>query len=469
MKVSQEKTGDLTSLIKIEIQQADYQPEVDKQLKDQRKKLQLPGFRVGQVPLSMVKKMYENTLVAQEVEKLINENLYKYIQDNNMKVLCSPMANNEKNPQNPTGPIKDFTLFFDVALQPEFDLDLSKINTTFYQVEPTKENVDSYIENLCKRFGKQEQAEAIDEKDLVYGRLVELDDQEKEKKGGLNVYTSIAIDKIPLATVKKQFIGKKKDAEIKIKPAKLFKDDNLLASFLHISKDEAKGFDSQCNFKVDSIERVTPAEINSELFKKVYPAKDIQNEQQFTEAIKEELSNNYANTVNIHFMNTVSDTLQHEVKFSLPEEFLKKWLIENNHDKKKEDLEAEFPKFLDAMRWQLIESKICEQYNITVNKQEVVDYFQNELLPMYFPVFEGETEEQKQQREHHLTEIANNMAADKEQSRKGYDYVLDRKLIKVLRENTVCKLEKVALDDYLKIVSQNNQKNSNKEKTEKSE
>lgn len=468
MKVSQEKTGELTSLIKIEIQQEDYQQELDKQLKNQRKKLQLPGFRAGQVPLSMVKKMYEEPFTVEQIEKLINDNLYKYIQDNKIKVLGSPMANDEKTPKAQSGQ-KDFVFFFDIAIQPEFDLDLSKIQTTYYQVEPAKEDIENYLENTLRRFGQQEKAEEIGEKDLIYGHLTELDEQDNKKEGGLEVYTSIAIDKISLVTVKKQFIGKKKEAEIKIKPAKLFKNDNALASFLHLSKEEAKGFDSQCSFKVESIERVIPAEVNAELFQKVYPSKDIKDEKQFKEAIKEELSSNYLNTTNVQFINTVSDTLEKEIKFSLPEEFLRKWLIENNRDKKAEDIEAEFPKYLNAIRWQLIEGKICEQYNITVDRQEVIDYFKNDILPMYFPVFGNETEEQKAQRQQRLSEIADNMAANQEQMRKGYDAVMDKKLITVLKEHTACKLEKIALDDYLKVVSKDNTDNSNKKEAEKSE
>ena len=459
MKVSQEKTGDLTSLIKIEIQEADYQQEVEKQLRIQRKKMNIPGFRPGQVPFSMVKRMYETPVMAQEIENLMSQNLYKFIDDNKIKVLGSPMANDEKTPKADFQKDKDFTFYFDIAIEPEFDLDLKKVKSTIYEIEPQEEQIDKFVEDTCMRFGKVETPEQIGEKDMVYGHLVELQEDGSKKEGGIDTNTTMYVERIALATIKKQFIGKKKDATIRFKPSKALKDANFLASFIHKSKDDVKDFSSDCDFTVISIHRMTPAEKNADLFNKVYPNKDIKDEKQFRELAKQDLAKTYTRESDSFFLNQTSETLVKETKFDIPEEFLKRWLLATSKDKKsKEDIEDNFEKYLDGIRWQIIESKIASQFNISVKEEDVINYFKTELLPSYFPALPDETEEQAKEREEHLTEVAKNMLNEKDQTRQVYNYLFDRQMTKTLKENTKLTTKKVSMGDFIKEVSPNEEK-----------
>ncbi len=153
MKVSQENNGVLTSLVKVEVEANYYKQEVEHQLREQRKKMTMPGFRPGQVPMSMVKKMYGVAVKAQAIENVMSDNLYKFIEDNKIKVLGSPLANDEKTPKADFEKENNFTFYFDVAQQPEFDLDLKKHEATSYEIEPTDEMLDKFIADTCMRFG----------------------------------------------------------------------------------------------------------------------------------------------------------------------------------------------------------------------------------------------------------------------------------------------------------------------------
>jgi trigger factor len=232
MKVSQENIGDLTAVIKIEVEENDYKEKVEKQLRDYRKKANMPGFRVGQVPLSVVKKMYERPVRGEEIEKIMSDSLYKYIEDNKIKVLASPLADNERTKQVDWDNEKEFTFYFDIAIQPEINVDLEKEKPVLYDINPTEEMLNKFIDDIRYRYGKVESPETVGESDMVYGHLEELNEQGEKKEGGVDTNTTIFVDKIALETIKKKFIGKKKDDKIVFKINKAIKDASQLASML---------------------------------------------------------------------------------------------------------------------------------------------------------------------------------------------------------------------------------------------
>ena len=471
MKVSQENNGVLTSLVKIEVEGNDYKPEVEKQLREQRKKMSVPGFRPGQVPMSMVKKMYGVAAKAQAIERVMSDNLYKYIDDNKIKVLGSPLANDEKTPKADFERDDNFVFYFDVAQQPEFELDLKKEKAVLYEIEPTEEMLNKFIEDTCMRFGKVESPEQIGEKDMAYGHLVEVDENGAKKENGIDINTTLYIERIALKTVKDKFLGKKKDDTVTFKPSKALKDATQLATFLRMKQEEAKEFSADCQFTISSIQRMTPAELNEDLFKKVYKDKDVKDEQSFRQAAKEDLMNAYKRESDNYFLNKTSEELVKNVKFDLPEEFLKRWLVATSQrEEAKKDIEDRFDKYLDGIRWQIIETKIAETGNVKVTDQDVINYYKTELLPSYFPAMPDETEEQKKEREGHLDSVAHNMLNEREQTKQVYNYLFDKQITDVLKNNMKVTLKKVNMDEFIKEVSpQTEEKKTAKKKTAKAE
>lgn len=466
MKVSQEPNGEMLSLIKIEIEENDYAQEVDKQLKSQRKNMHIPGFRTGQVPMSMVKKMYYAPIKAQQIERLMSDNLYKYIDDNKIKVLGSPLANDEKTPRADFEKDTNFTFYFDVATAPEFDLDLKKHKADSYEIEPTDEMIDKFIEDTRSRYGKMETPESVEEKDMLYGHIEELNEDGTNKEDGVNADTTIYMDRIALATIKKQFIGKKKDAAITFKPAKAFKDVNILANVLRKSADEVKDFASDCKFTITSITRLIPAEMNEEFYKKVYRDKEIKDEKAFRQAAIEELKKSYERESDTYFLNRASQDLVNNVKFALPEEFLKRWIIATADEKTpKQEIEQNIDKYIEGIRWQIIENRVAEMHNISVKDDDILNYYKTELLPAYFPAVPDETEEQKKEREEHMNNVAHNMLKEQQQTRQVYNYLFDRQMTNVLKQEMKVTIKKVNMDEFVKVVTPKTEKKTTKKKT----
>jgi trigger factor len=194
--------------------------------------------------------------------------------------------------------------------------------------------------------------------------------------------------------------------------------------------------------------------MNEDFFNRAYKDKGIKTEEDFKKIAEEDLKNTYKKEADSYFVNKLTESLTKNTKFDLPVEFLKRWLVETSDGKlKKEDVEGNFTKYENGIRWQLIEGKLAETYLLDVKNEEIKDYYKNELFPSYFPVPENETEEQKKDREKHMDELATNMIQNKEQTKQVFDYLFENKLTDCLKKNTKYTTKKISIDDFIKEVS----------------
>lgn len=453
MNVTKETTGDLTAVLKIEVSSEDYKEAVEKELKNYRKKANMPGFRPGQVPMGLIKKMYEKPVRAEQVQNVMTEAMYKYIDDNKIELLGTPMANNDKTPQIDWDNQFDYTFYFDIALQPSFDIDLSSQNTTYYRITPTDDILNRFVEDIQRRFGKFEVPETVGENDLVYGEIKELDQEGNVKEGGIQTPTSLSVDLISMVTIKKKFLGAKKDDVIVFNLAKAFKNVTELAAMLRIDKEKAKEFKSDVEFRISSISRITKHELNEELYSKAYANRNIKTEEEFRQAAKEDLVNTYSKEADRYFLNETSKQLVETSKIELPDEFMKRWLIETNQGKVDEkEITDNYNTYRDSIKWQLIESKLMEKYKLEVSKDEIKTYYKDALISNYFPVVENETEEQKNEREKSIEKIADNMLENKEQGKQVYEYLFDQKLTATLKSQTKCEIKEISMEDFSQLI-----------------
>lgn len=453
MNVTKETTGDLTAVLKIEVSSEDYKEAVEKELKNYRKKANMPGFRPGQVPMGLIKKMYEKPVRAEQVQNVMTEAMYKYIGDNKIELLGTPMANNDKTPQIDWDNQFDYTFYFDIALQPSFDIDLSSQNTTYYRITPTDDILNRFVEDIQRRFGKFEVPENVGENDLVYGEIKELDQEGNVKEGGIQTPTSLSVDLISMVTIKKKFLGAKKDDVIVFNLAKTFKNVTELAAMLRIDKEKAKEFKSDVEFRISSISRITKHELNEDLYSKAYANRNIKTEEEFRQAAKEDLVNTYSKEADRYFLNETSKQLVETSKIELPDEFMKRWLIETNQGKVDEkEITDNYNTYRDSIKWQLIESKLMEKYKLEVSKDEIKTYYKDALISNYFPVVENETEEQKNEREKSIEKIADNMLENKEQGKQVYEYLFDQKLTATLKSQTKCEIKEISMEDFSQLI-----------------
>ncbi|MFA6705706.1 MAG: trigger factor [Bacteroidales bacterium] len=452
MKVTKENTDEKTAILRIDISEQDYAQKLDEQLKTYRRKANVPGFRPGQVPMGMIKKIYEAPIRAEIIEKTISDVMYEYLENEKVDILGYPLSNDEKTKID-WDTQKDYTFYFDIALQPQFEINLDNIEETYYNIEPSEEMLVKFIEDLQRRFGQFSSPEKIEEIDLVYGEVLELDNEGNVKEDGIKTSTSLAVNMIAQKTIQDQFIGKEKDSEIVFNIAKAFPNEIDLASMLRIDKEKAKDFSSDVKFVVSSINRVVAHELNEELFEKAYKNQDIKTIEDFRQRAKKDLSETYTRESDRFFTNAATQKIVKETVFELPDEFMKRWLVSNSQGKlSAEQVEKDYTMYEESLKWQLIETKLSEKFSLSISKEEVKTYFKEALLGNYFPQAEDETEEQAQERIEAMENVAENMMKNQEQTKQVYDYLFDQKLSKALRENLKVKEKSVTVEEFTKMV-----------------
>ena len=457
MKVTKEATGDLTAVLRIDISSEDYANKVEEQLKNYRKKANVPGFRPGQVPMGMIKKLYEKSLRAEEIQKLLTDSMYDFIESEKIRTLGHPLANDEKTGDIDWDNQNEFTFYFDIAIQPEIELNLENVEETYYNIVPTEEMINKFIEDIQRRFGKFSSPEEIGENDLVYGEITELDEEGNEKENGIKTPTSIAINMIAQKTIQKKFISKAKDSEIVFNLSKAFTNATDVASMLKISKEEAEEFKSDVKFTVSSINRVELAQLDEVFFENAYRGQDIKTIEQFRERAIKDLSGTYSREAERYFLNEASTRLVENSGFELPDEFMKKWLIANNEGKVDAvKIEKEYDSYKNSLKWQLIENNIIEKYSVDISQQDLKDYYINFVLSNYFPLQGNETPEQETERINTMDKIANDMLKNKEQSKQIYEYLFDQKLVSVLKSNMKVNVKDISVEDFTKMIQEKN-------------
>ncbi|NCC17527.1 MAG: trigger factor [Bacteroidia bacterium] len=459
MKVTKENTGNLTAVLRIDIAQEDYTPKLEEQLKSYRRKANVPGFRPGQAPIGMIKKMYEIPLRAEIIEKAMSDAMYDYIDKEKVRILGYPLANEEKTVIDWNNQ-KEFTFYFDIALEPEFDINLENIEETYYEIEPSEEMLDNFVIDIQRRFGQFSSPESIEEGDMIYGEIIEVDEEGNVKEGGIKEQTSIFIDKIAQKTIQKKFIGKQKDSEIIFNPSKAFPKVEDKALVLRIKDKEAVNeFNSDVKFIVSSINRVVLHELNEELFEKAYKGSEIKTPEEFRQRAKEDLSQTYKRETDTFFTNEITKKIVEQTAFELPDEFMKRWIASNSQGKlSEEEVQNNYQQYQESLKWQLIESKLTEKYSIEVTKEDIKGYLKEAVIKNYFPTLEDQTPEQEKERMEAIEGIAENMLKNQEQTKQVYEYLFDQKLTSILLEKSKTTKKSVSIEEFTELIQNQTKK-----------
>ena len=446
MNVTQESTGDLTAILKLTLVEEDYREAVDKQLKDYRKKANMPGFRQGHVPMGMIKKMYGTSVLADEVNKLVSEGLNKHIINNKVDVLGYPLPNEEKSKQLDFDGQNEFDFYFDIAIAPEINIELSdKISVPYYSLKITDEEVDKAVNDVKVRFGEEETPEISEEGHSLQGNFVQLDTDENKVEGGTENAAFFNIDDIKLKTIKSKFIGKKIDDKIVFNPMKAFKDEAKVNHLLGIT-DENEAVNADYEFTINKIILVKEAEINEDLFKKVYPNDDIKTEEDFRGKIAGELKQHYTRDTDRQFLADTINKLIELVDITLPDEFMKRWLLESNQGKiTKEQIDTQYDSYAKTFRWQLIEGKLMEKHADAV---KVDDEAIKDKVRAYFTQMGGAGAMADQ-----MEGIIDSVLQNKEEKQRIQNDLMDEKYIALFKENIKLKEKEVDSKKFSEIVS----------------
>tara|TARA_B100002003_G_C14129013_1_gene543074 strand:+ start:91 stop:1446 length:1356 start_codon:yes stop_codon:yes gene_type:complete len=450
MRITQSKTENQLATLTVEVDEKDYKDKINKILKDYRKNVQIPGFRKGKTPISIINKKYRISVTTEQVNKLLQDEMYKYITENKVKVLGSPMPKPNENPIN-WEKDSDFSFDFEIGLAPEFNMEITKKDKlNFYKIEVDKKLLNQYCNDIAKRYGKMASADFSQEGDLIFCNIEQLYLDGKVMENGIKNEATVSIEFIDDKKIKKQFIGVKIGDSFKVNVTKAFNNHTDLSAMLNIEHEAIHKLTSkEFQFTVKKVNRLTPAEFDSELFDKMYGKGKIKTIKEFKTKIKDEAESNLLTESDRFLKNDVVNYLMEKNQFDIPDDFLKRWLVKTSEKPITfEQVESEYDIYSKSLKWQLIENRITEDYKIKVTKEEVLEDTKK-LIAIQMKQYGQPNADEKQ-----LTDIANNILKNKEERKKMYNKLLDKRTLLVYKENFQIKEKKISYDDFVKLASE---------------
>ena len=382
MNIELNKIDDLNAELSIKINAEDYNPRIEKKLKEYRKSAQIPGFRKGMVPMGHIKKLYGQSVKVQEINEVIHESLYNYLKDSEIGILGEPMISLEKSDKIENwDSVDEIGFIFDLGLRPEIDIKLTKKNKIqYHKIEIKPEQIDLHVEETAKRLGTIEDVEEITEEDLIVTDIKQLDADGNLLEDGIEAKDAfIRVASIVDEEIKKTFIGKKKEDVFTFNPKKAFQNDAEISSLLKIEKADAENLDCDFQITINQIRRVIAAELNADLFEKAFKEEGITTIEQFRERIQKDLETNNNTYQRAKFQEIARKYMIDKYAPTLPEEFLKRWLVETDKDLTTEKLEDMWNDYRKSFQWQLILDKIANDNDIKVEENDVVEKAKDEV------------------------------------------------------------------------------------------
>lgn len=448
MKVTLDKPTAQRGLITVNIQQADYAAQVEKALKDYRKKAQLPGFRPGMVPLGIIKKRVGPSIKAEEVDKAVTKALFDYIREEKLAVLGQPLPDETQEPQR-IETQDDFTFRFDVALEPEFDATLTaKDQIPYYDITVDDARVDEQVKGFQQRAMHPVEAKEYEDGDVLRGNICELDENKAPKEGG------VAADEVSLMPKyfkaddqKAYFEGAKKGDSVIFNPS-VANDGNEaeMGAILKMPKEEAVKHTGEFMFTITDISRMAPHPVDQELFDQVYGKDAVKNEDEFRARIKEELAQQFAADSDYRLLIDVREHLEKRLgKLPFDEELLRRILKASNDENEAEKIDQEFDKSLAELQWHLMRQRLIEQTAVKIEPQELQATAQ-QAARFQFAQY-GMTNIPDE----YLKQYADKMLQDENQRRSLIDRAIDTKLSAALKNVVKIERKQVSLDEFNKL------------------
>ena len=447
MNITKETIDDLNAVLKVKIEKTDYEDKVETVLKDYRKKATIKGFRPGMVPIGLVKKMYGRAVQIDEINKVVTENIQKYINDEKLELLGDPLPKTDEQEKFDFDTQQDFTFSFEIGLSPAVELKLSKKNkVNQYEIIVDEKMRSQYLENYTRRYGELKKAEQIEEKDVVKGRIEAIDENGNVIPEGPSVEeTSLGIDIIKDEKIKKEFIGKNIHDTIDFDLKKAFPNDTEIAGILHKKKEEVADLGANYRFTVNEISRFYPAELGKELFDKIFGEGVINSEEEFMKKIEEEIVANLKRESDFKLMMDIKNMTMEKTDFQLPEEFLKKWLLRVNEKSTAEQIEKEFDSFSKDLKWQLIRNKVAHDNEVKISEEELqkeaenITRYQFQQYGLFYT-----TDEQ-------IANYAKETLKRDEDAKRIADKILDEKVILLIKELVKLEDKSVTTEEFNKL------------------
>jgi trigger factor len=444
MNITKENVDDLNAVLKIQVEKTDYDGNVEKVLRDYRKKANIKGFRPGMVPIGLIKKMYGKAVQIDEINKIVTENIRKYLTDEKIEILGDPLPRLDDHEKIDFDTQESFTFSFDLGLAPAFEIKLSNKNKVpYYEIDADEKMKKDYLENYTRRYGKFEKADLSEEKDMLKGKIEILDADGNPIADGISVDdTTLSIDIIRDKKIKKQFIGIKEKETIDFDLREAYPNENEIASLLKKQKDEVSGINGNFRFTVNEISRFHPAEINQELFDRIYGEGVVSSEVDFRKKIDEEIIANLKHESDYKLSLDVKKLAADKTDFTLPEDFLKRWLLKVNEKTTEELIEKDFGTFKSDLKWQLIRNRVARMNEVKITEEELQKEAENITRYQFrqYGLFYA-TEEQ-------VSNYAKETLKREEDAKRIADKILEEKIIELLKGMVKLETKTVSIEEF---------------------
>lgn len=445
MNITKNQIDNLNATIKIELGKEDYSSRVESALKEYQKKVVVDGFRKGKTPMGIVKKMYGKAILVEEINKVIGEALSNFITENNLNILGEPLPS-ETEAQNFDLDKDDFEFVYDIALSPEVNAKLEKTDKVpYYTIDVDAEMIDKQIESICQNNGEMIDVESVEEgSEYLKGELIELDVENKSKEGGIvNPDASMSLYYMKDEESKKAFEGKKIGEEVVFNAAKAYPNKADFAAMLGITKEEAEHVDSNFCLIIKEIKRHKSAEVNEELFTKLYGEGVINNVEEFRAKIKEDIAKQLDSHSEYRFSVDAKEVMiAKNSTVELPEAFLKRWILATNKEATAEQIEADFVNYKDEFKWQLIKNEIAKTYEVKVEMEDM-KAMAREIAAAQLQQYGlwGLTDEQ-------LDGFATRLLEDEKQRRALYEKAIDSKIFATIKAHVTVEDKTISMKEF---------------------
>lgn len=438
MNITKEQIDELNAVVKVAISKADYQDKVDTILKDYRKQANIPGFRKGQVPIGLIKKQYGKAVLVDEVNKLLQDNLNKYLTEEKLDVLGNPLPKQQDNFDWDT---EDFDFEFELGLAPNFEVPLkTKKAITHYKITADKKMVEEQIERIQKQYGKLVQKKEVGKTDEVTGTFV-------NETAEIDNKTTLELDKVSGKKALTALSGKKVGDTISLNTKGLLKEDYLLASTLGIDAEKAKGLKIDVDFTIEEINEREPAELNQELFDKLFGPDTIKSEKELKARIKADSEKQFEQQAEQKLLNDVTEYFIENTKFELPTDFLTRWIqVTGEKPLTAEEAAEEFEKSEKGLRYQLIEGKIIKDNDVQIQFDELKEFAKGFIKSQMAQFGQMNPADEE------LENIAARVLGNEDEVRRLSEQLMSQKLLTLYKEKANLKVKEVTYENFVKEV-----------------
>lgn len=447
MNITKTDVDALNAVLEVKIEKADYAENVEKALREARRKATVKGFRPGMVPAGLVKKMYGKGTLVEEVNKILSNSLWNYISENKIHILGEPLPkdNNLSNVDLESQP--EFTFSFEIGIAPEINISFSKSDkVNHYNISIDEETIGNYQKYYARTYGKSVIVEISEDNSILKGTLVQAIEKTETVEPLTNNETKLLISIIKDDEIKKSFIGKKQNDNITFDIKKAFPNDDEIAGLLNVKKENLVLSSTLFNFTINEISNFVEAENNQELWDNIYGKDTITSEEQYLEKIKEDIAVNYKAESDYKLNADIRTKLLEKATFELPNEFLKKWIKTTSEKEITDDvLEKEYPIFMNDIKWQLVKDSFIKKHDLKITPEDVNELARQVALAQFRQYGINSVPDE------HLDEMAGRILKNEKEKKRLEEKKIEDKVIEFVKESINLEIKDITPDEFRKL------------------